>query len=240
MGKAGSVLGAAVIAILAGAFCAPASAELIGDATRGATLFERQCKACHQIGEGAINRVGPQLNRIFGRRAGSAADFSYSKAMARMGADGLTWTLETLDPYIENPKALVSGTRMNYRGLADEQARSDLLAFLRTLSDNPQNIPEAEPTARMTDHDLDPAILAIKGDPEYGEYLSSECVTCHQPDGSDQGIPAITQWPEEDFVVAMHAYKRQLRPHPVMQMMASRLSDEEIAALAAYFAKLGQ
>jgi cytochrome c len=182
--------------------------------------------------------VGPRLNGIFGRRAGSLADFRYSKSMARMGSDGLVWTLETLDAYVENPKALVSGTRMNYRGMADAQARADLLAYLREWSDRPQNIPEAEPTARRSDHDLAPAILAIKGDPAWGEYLASECQTCHRRDGSDQGIPSITNWPEEDFVVAMHAYKRRLRPHPVMQMMAGRLADEEIAALAAYFATL--
>jgi cytochrome c len=85
---------------------------------------------------------------------------------------------------------------------------------------------------------VDPAILAIKGDPAYGEYLSSECTTCHQVDGSDQGIPSVTGWPTEDFVVAMHAYREKLRPHPVMQMMAGRLSDDEIAALAAYFETL--
>jgi len=216
----------------------PAAADTIGDAVRGETLFKRQCSACHQIGPGAIHRVGPRLNGIFGRRAGSLDDFNYSKAMTRMGSDGLTWTLETLTAYVENPKALVSGTRMNYRGMADPEARSALLAYLREFSDKPQNIPEAEPTAVRTDHDLDPAILALKGDPDYGEYLSSECTTCHQADGSDQGIPAITGWPTEDFVVAMHAYKRQLRPHPVMQMMAGRLSNDEIAALAAFFATL--
>jgi cytochrome c len=125
---------------------------------------------------------------------------------------------------------------MNYRGLKDAAARADLLAFLRLHSDRPQNIPEAEPTARKTDPDLDAAVLAIKGDRDYGEYLSAECTTCHQRDGTDQGIPSITRWPEEDFVVAMHAYKQRLRPHPVMQMMASRLSNDEIAALAAFFA----
>ncbi|MCP5038971.1 MAG: cytochrome C, partial [Rhodobacteraceae bacterium] len=57
-------------------------------------------------------------------------------------------------------------------------------------------------------------------------------------DGSDEGIPAITGWPTEDFVIAMHAYKEKVRPHPVMQMMAGRLSNEEIAALAAYFVDL--
>jgi cytochrome c len=216
----------------------PALSEEIGDAGRGATLFTQECSLCHQIGEGAANRVGPQLNGIFGRKAGSAEAFSYSKSMARMGADGLIWTLETLDPYIENPKALVSGTRMNYRGMADPQARAALMAFLREWSDKPRDIPEAEPTARKTSPDLSPEILAIKGDPDYGEYLASECQTCHQSDGSDQGIPSITNWPAEDFVVAMHAYKQKLRPHPVMQMMASRLNEEEIAALAAYFATL--
>lgn len=224
--------------VFATAWGIPAVAEDIGDAVRGETVFQRQCSACHQIGPEAVNRVGPRLNGIFGRRAGALADFSYSKAMARMGSDGLTWTLETLDAYVANPKALVSGTRMNYRGMADPQARAALLAFLRSWSDKPRDIPEAEPTARKTDHDLDPAILGIKGDPAYGEYLSSECTTCHQRDGSDQGIPSIAAWPAEDFVVAMHAYKQKLRPHPVMQMMAGRLSDEEIAALAAYFATL--
>lgn len=216
----------------------PLLAEEIGDAESGASLFTQQCKACHQIGEGAVNRVGPQLNGVFGRRAGSAADFTYSKSMARMGADGLNWTLETLDAYIENPKALVSGTRMSYRGMEDPEARAALMAFLRDWSDKPQNIPEAEPTALKTNPDLSPEILAIQGDPEYGEYLASECQTCHQADGSDQGIPSVTGWPAEDFVVAMHAYKQKLRPHPVMQMMAGRLNEEEIAALAAYFATL--
>ena len=104
-----------------------------------------------------------------------------------------------------------------------------------TFSDDPANIPEADPTATAADHDLDPAILALVGDPEYGEYLSGECTTCHQADGADRGIPSITGWPRDDFVVAMHAYKTRARPHPVMQMMAGRLSNEEIAALAAYF-----
>ncbi|WP_284165862.1 c-type cytochrome [Frigidibacter sp. SD6-1] len=219
-----------------GAF--PGAAEEIGDADHGGGVFNKECAACHRIGPEAQHRVGPRLTGIFGRRAGSEEDFSYSKSMARMGADGLTWTLETLDAYIANPKALVSGTKMNYRGLASDADRADLMAFLREFSDEPQNIPEAEPTALKTNPDLSPEVLAIKGDPAYGEYLASECQTCHQADGSDQGIPSIIAWPPEDFVIAMHAYKQKLRPHPVMQMMAGRLNEEEIAALAAYFATL--
>ncbi|MGB7322419.1 MAG: c-type cytochrome [Albidovulum sp.] len=223
-----------VVAVLAAGAAWP---NETGDPDKGAEIF-KNCKACHQIGEGAQHRVGPQLNGLFGRTAGTQEGAKYSKSMIRAGVDGLVWNAETLDAYIENPKALVSKTLMSFRGIKDAGERADLVSYLRTFSDNPANIPEAAPTASATDHDLDPAILAIKGDPEYGEYLASECKTCHQIDGADDGIPGITGWPAEDFVVAMHSYKQNLRPHPVMQMLAGRLSDEEIAALAAYFKDL--
>lgn len=210
------------------------AAEEFGDVEKGEKVFKK-CKSCHQIGQGAKDRTGPHLNGVFGRRAAAHEGYNYSVSMQRAGDDGLTWTVETLNAYIENPRALVSKTRMAFRGIKDEEDRADLMAYLRVFSDNPQDVPEAEPTAIATDHDLDPEILALEGDPEYGEYLASECTTCHQADGSADGIPSITQWLEEDFVVAMHAYKRKLRPHPVMQMMAGRLNNEEIAALAAYF-----
>jgi len=222
-------------AALAATFVAGAAlANQIGDAEAGAKVFS-QCTGCHEIGKGAEDRIGPHLNGIFGRKAAAHQGYAYSKSMTRAGNDGLIWTAETLDAYFENPRALVSKTRMSFRGVKKAKDRADLLAYLRGFSDNPSDLPEAEPTARATDHDLDPAILALEGDPEYGEYLSNECLTCHQSDGSAEGIPSITNWPTDDFVVAMHAYKRKLRPHPVMQMMAGRLNDEEIAALAAYF-----
>ncbi|MCB1406184.1 MAG: c-type cytochrome [Rhodobacteraceae bacterium] len=238
--------GLILIATLAGVLAAPAiaqtqiRAEALGDPESGQTVFLRDCAFCHQIGSDARNGVGPQLNRIYDRGAGSIDGFNYSPGLRRMGVDGLVWTYETLDAYIANPRALVSGTRMSYRGLRDEQERHDLLAYLRAYSDQPQNIPESAPTARPTLPELSTDTLQIVGDPEYGEYLSGECITCHQRSGADQGIPSIVGWFEEDFVVALHAYKQGLRPHPVMQMMASRLDDEQIAALAAYFASLNE
>ena len=212
----------------------PAMASEIGDVERGRQLFS-QCSTCHMVGPDAKNQIGPHLNGVFGRGAGALEGFRYSRSMERAGADGLTWTLETLDPYLENPRILISGTRMSFRGIDDPRDRADILAYLRTFSASPSNIPEAEPTAVATEIMLDPEILSIEGDRAYGEYLSSECKTCHRSDGADEGIPSITNWPAENFVLAMHAYKRKIRPHPVMQMMAGRLSDEEIAALAAYF-----
>lgn len=217
---------------------APAQANEIGDAALGEKVFKKQCSKCHQVGEEAKHRIGPILNGVFGQVAGHHEDFKYSKGMQRMHTDGLTWTLETLDAYITNPRALVSGTRMSFRGLKDDAERAGVLAYLRTYSDSPQDIPEAEPTAVSSAAHVPPEVLAIVGDAEFGQYLSSECSTCHQKDGDDEGIPSIVSWPEEDFVAAMHAYKQKLRPHPVMQMMAGRLNDEEIAALAAYYTTL--
>lgn len=220
--------------LLAVFWAGQATANEIGDAEAGAEVFEL-CSGCHEVGKGAANSVGPHLNSLFGRKAAGLEAFNYSKSLQRAGNDGLFWTLDKLDAYLTNPRILVSGTRMNFDGLEEKTDRDNVLAYLRIYSDNPSDIPEAEPTARPSEIDLPPEILAIKGDRDYGEYLSNECKTCHQIDGSDQGIPSIRYWPAENFVLAMHAYKQKVRPHPVMQMMAGRLSDEEIAALAAYF-----
>ncbi|WP_348524983.1 c-type cytochrome [Pararhodobacter sp. SW119] len=213
-------------------------AEDLGDAEKGRAHWQDECADCHQIGPGAANDIGPHLNRVFGRRAAAVADFPYSDSIRRMGRDGLYWTLRTLDAYIENPYSLVSGTRMDYPGLTDAEDRADLLAFIRLHSDRPSDMPEAAPTARRVEVDLPPEVLEMRGDREWGEYLASECTTCHQRDGAASGIPSITFWPEERFVVAMHAYREGLRPHQVMQTIARRLTDEDIAALAAYFATI--
>lgn len=203
---------------------------------RGAKEF-RKCKSCHRVGDGAANSAGPHLNQIFGRRAGSLEGFRFSKNIIRMGAEGLVWDHEKLDLFIKNPKSLVSKTRMKFRGIKDEAARADLIAFLRVYSDNPQDIPESAPT-EVRDPKVSPEVLALQGDPDYGEYLSGECVTCHRADGGDEGIPSITGWPAEDFVVALHAYRSKHRDNDAMRMVTSRLSDEEIAGLAAYFGGL--
>ncbi len=72
----------------------------------------------------------------------------------------------------------------------------------------------------------------------FGQYLSGECVTCHLMSGAAKGIPAIIGWPEDGFIAVMQSYKSKTRDNPVMQTIAARLSDEEMAALAAYFATL--
>ncbi len=97
------------------------------DAAAGEKVFA-PCKACHQIGEGAKNAVGPVLNGLIGRKAGSVENYSYSPAMKN---SGLTWDEATFADYIKDPKAKVPGTKMIFPGIKDEQKIKDLTAFLK-------------------------------------------------------------------------------------------------------------
>lgn len=77
------------------------------------------------------------------------------------------------------------------------------------------------------------------GDRELGQYLSAECVACHQASGTAAGgVPSIVGWPESQFVAVMNAYKTRQRDNPVMQAVAGRLAADDIAALATYFGGL--
>jgi cytochrome c553 len=77
-----------------------------------------------------------------------------------------------------------------------------------------------------------------EGDKALGQYLSSECVTCHQVTGRYEGIPPIVGWPDTIFIEIMGEYRAKKRANPIMHTIAVRLSEEEIAALAAYFGSL--
>lgn len=109
-----------------GLFNVPANAA--GDAEAGGKLFKRVCGGCHQVGESARAFFGPQLNNVIGRVAGSTTDYQYSDAMK---SSGIVWTRETLAAYIEDPKAVVSGTRMIFWGISDREKIDDLLAYLQ-------------------------------------------------------------------------------------------------------------
>jgi cytochrome c len=79
---------------------------------------------------------------------------------------------------------------------------------------------------------------ASAADTAFGQYLSSECVTCHRSDGQDKGIPSIIGWPPEQFIAVLLSYKTKDRSNQIMQTITARLSDDEMAALAAYYASL--
>jgi cytochrome c len=115
--------GVILVAVLAMTATGGARAQ---DAAAGEKVFA-VCKACHQIGETAKNAVGPVLNGVIGRKAGTYPGYSYSDANKN---SGLTWDEATFREYIKDPRAKIPGTKMIYPGLKDEQKTTDLLAFL--------------------------------------------------------------------------------------------------------------
>jgi len=116
--------------IAAVALCATVAPAMAADPAAGEKDFT-VCKACHRLGEDAKNNVGPQLNGVVGRKAGSLADFNYSEPMK---SSGLTWDEATLTEYLKNPKAKVPGTKMAYAGLKDEAKIADIIAYLKQFA----------------------------------------------------------------------------------------------------------
>jgi cytochrome c len=97
------------------------------DAALGEKVFLK-CKICHQVGEGAKNAVGPVLNGVVGRKAGTYADYSYSDANKN---SGLTWDEATLKEYLKNPRAKVPGTKMIFPGLTKDDDIDNVIAYLK-------------------------------------------------------------------------------------------------------------
>ena len=122
---------ATVLSVLAvTGFAGSALAE--GDPAKGEKVFKK-CKACHTVGDGAKNKVGPMLNGIVDATAGSVEGFKYSKAMLAKQAEGLVWTTEALDAYLTKPKDFVPKTKMTFAGLKKEQQRADIIAYLKSF-----------------------------------------------------------------------------------------------------------
>ena len=125
---------------------APAQAELapIGpklasaNVDHGKALFQQQCFTCHTIDKGGPNKVGPNQWNLVGRKKASEAGFSYSSALQAKGGE---WTYEDINHMIFKPQQFARGTKMPFAGLPKEQDRADIIAFLRTMSDNPVPLP---------------------------------------------------------------------------------------------------
>ena len=122
-------IGFLLVPMLSLAWAQPAAAQA-GDAENGKDVF-KACRACHQVGPTAKNGIGPALNGIVGRTAGTIAGFTYSDANKDAGTKGLVWTEDTLFKYLENPAAFMPGNKMTYVGIKDEADRRDLIAYLK-------------------------------------------------------------------------------------------------------------
>ena len=113
-------------ALIVIASAAASSAALAQDVAAGKTSFNK-CLACHAVGEGAKNKVGPVLNGLNGRKSGTVEGYSYSEANKN---SGITWDEATFKDYIKDPRAKIPGTKMVFAGIKNELEARDLWAFL--------------------------------------------------------------------------------------------------------------
>jgi cytochrome c len=116
-----AILGAALLLLQTGMALA---AE--GDPAKGAQIFKK-CQVCHSIEKG-VNKIGPSLHGVYGRKAGTLDGYNYTDAMKN---SGFTWDEATLNTYLTNPRKVVPGTRMVFVGLPKEQDRLDVIAYLK-------------------------------------------------------------------------------------------------------------
>lgn len=110
-----------------------AAADLGESIKLGKKLYAK-CKACHTANKGGRNKLGPNLWNIVGRAKASVDGFKYSDALKGLDGD---WTAADLDGFLENPKAYAKGTRMSFAGIRAAGDRAALIAYLRSLGDNP-------------------------------------------------------------------------------------------------------
>lgn len=130
-------------------------------AEAGAGAF-RACAACHTVDEGGASRVGPNLWNIVGRDIAGYGGFRYSDALT--GRDG-EWTFEYLYEFIKAPRDWAPGTSMSYAGLRGSEDRADVIAYLRSLSDNPAPLPEVETVDEAAEVEAD-AAAAPEAEPD--------------------------------------------------------------------------
>ncbi|MFC6638658.1 c-type cytochrome [Sulfitobacter sp. JBTF-M27] len=103
-------------------------------AAAGEKVF-RKCKSCHQIGEGAKNRSGPQLNGVMGRTFGAVEDFKYSLVFNAAAEEGRVWDDESMSAFLAKPKGYLKGTKMGFGGLKKEDDIAAVIAYLRSASE---------------------------------------------------------------------------------------------------------
>lgn len=95
----------------------------------------RQCKSCHQVGEGAVSRTGPHLNGLLGRTVGGMDGFRYSAGFADAAEAGEVWTVETLSAFLTDPRGARPGTKMAFRGVRTEEELAALIAYIDSFGE---------------------------------------------------------------------------------------------------------
>jgi cytochrome c len=183
-------------AAAAGAAAAPAGPPNIdnliatADPAKGEAYTKTICVACHTFTKGGAAGVGPNLYGILGAKHGHMEGFNYSKALSSIPGP---WTYQALNEWLYKPAAYAPGTRMAFAGIPKDQLRAEVIAYLRTLSPDPEPLPPhhddapaaatpaSAPAGAAAAGGLPPLVpLLAKADPAAGEaYTKTICVACH-------------------------------------------------------------
>ena len=177
------------------------------DPSAGEGVF-RRCQACHTTEEGGANRVGPNLWDVVDRAIASHEGFGYSAALEEFSEGGeVTWTYEHLDHFLHDPRGYVPGTAMAFAGLNNVEDRANVIAYLRSLSDEPAPLPEAAPAEGEDGAEAAPADEAEEAAPaETDEAPAAEDAPAAdepaEPEATEEPAPAeeegATEAPADD------------------------------------------
>ena len=190
------------------------------DPDNGAKIAKK-CIGCHSVNQGEKDKVGPNLWGIVGRPIAAREGYAYSDALKALDGD---WTYERLDAFIADPKGFAPGTKMSFGGIKKAEDRADLVAWLRTLADEPLPLPEAEKAAVE-----EPAGAAPAGE-QAAVPAEQAAAEPEQPPAASEQPPAT---PEKDAaqVEQPAAEESAAAANPVLAMLAS--ADPEAGAKAA-------
>jgi len=151
----------------------------------------RRCASCHTFDEGGADGTGPHLWDVMGRAVGAVAGFNYSGAMEEYAQGGaVAWGFQNMYDYLESPRRYVPGTAMSFAGLRNQEDRINLIAYMRSLSNAPIDLPE--PLA------AEPVMQDGEGQPDAGEMFETGAM-----EGADaEAVTEATEAGEEADVVA--------------------------------------
>ena len=124
------VLASAIVAGAAATALAGAGVAVAQDAAAGQASFAK-CQACHAVGQGAKNKLGPELNGLAGRKAGAAAGYQYSPALKNAG---FAWDQSSFSDFLQNPRTKVPGNKMAFVGMKDKAEVASLWAYLQQFN----------------------------------------------------------------------------------------------------------
>jgi cytochrome c2 len=194
---------------------APPIAVLLASASaeKGATIA-KACHACHNLGKGDPNKIGPHLYDVLGRDIASISDFSYSDALKKIGGK---WDYDKLNEFLTSPKAFAPGTKMTFIGLKKPEDRADVILYLRSLADSPEPLPApppataAAPAGQQPTAQKEAAATPAKAQPA-GQKPAAQAQPAEQKQAAETPAPAPSAEQKPAAATAAQAQPTEQKP----------------------------